>query len=87
MTIQELGSLGELIAAIATVITLAYLALQIRQSAKVTGQSAVHSSIESGTQPRGTGRQRPLRHPRLKLDGTTALAFSSRLVMRRVSRL
>ena len=48
MTIQELGSLGELIAAIATVITLAYLALQIRQSAKVTGQSAVHSSIESG---------------------------------------
>ena len=48
VTIQELGSLGELIAAIATVITLAYLALQIRQSAKVTGQSAVHSSIESG---------------------------------------
>ena len=30
MTIQELGSLGELIAAIATVATLIYLALQIR---------------------------------------------------------
>ena len=32
MTIQDLGSLGELIAAIATVGTLAYLAVQIRQS-------------------------------------------------------
>ncbi len=48
MTIQELGSLGELIAAIATVITLAYLAIQIRQSAKVTRQAAVHSGVESG---------------------------------------
>ena len=32
MTIQDLGSVGELVAAIATVATLAYLALQIRQS-------------------------------------------------------
>lgn len=48
MTIQDLGSLGELIAAIATVITLAYLAMQIRQSAKATRQAAVHSGVESG---------------------------------------
>ena len=34
MTIQELGSLGELVAAIATVATLGYLALQIRQSSE-----------------------------------------------------
>ncbi len=34
MTIEQLGSLGELIAAIATVITLAYLAFQIRQGAR-----------------------------------------------------
>lgn len=34
MTIQELGSLGELVAAIATVVTLAYLALQIRQNTR-----------------------------------------------------
>ena len=34
MTIQELGSIGELVAAIATVATLAYLALQIRQNTK-----------------------------------------------------
>lgn len=32
MTIQDLGSIGELIAAIATVATLAYLAVQIRQN-------------------------------------------------------
>lgn len=35
MTIQELGSLGELIAAIATVVTLAYLAVQIRQNTRL----------------------------------------------------
>jgi hypothetical protein len=32
MSIQELGSLGELIAAIATVFTLVYLAVQINQN-------------------------------------------------------
>jgi hypothetical protein len=34
MSIEQLGSLGELIAAVATVITLAYLAFQIRQGAR-----------------------------------------------------
>ena len=34
MTIQDLGSIGELVAAIATVMTLAYLALQIRQNTR-----------------------------------------------------
>lgn len=34
MTIQDLGSLGELIAAIATVATLGYLAIQIRQNTR-----------------------------------------------------
>ena len=35
MTIQELGNLGELIAAIATIATLVYLALQIRRNTAV----------------------------------------------------
>ena len=48
MSIQDLGSIGELIAAIAIVITLAYLAVQIRQSAKATRQAAFHSAVESG---------------------------------------
>ena len=36
MSIQDLGSLGELIAAAATIATLFYLAVQIRQSTKAT---------------------------------------------------
>jgi hypothetical protein len=32
VTIQDIGSIGELVAALATVATLAYLALQIRQN-------------------------------------------------------
>jgi hypothetical protein len=35
VTIQELGSIGEFVAAIATLVTLAYLAFQIRQSTRV----------------------------------------------------
>ena len=44
MTIQDLGSLGELIAAIATVVTLAYLALQIRRNTIVTKGEADRAS-------------------------------------------
>ena len=44
MSIQELGSLGELIAAIATVATLIYLAAQIRQNTKAVRSSALESS-------------------------------------------
>ena len=39
MSIQDLGALGELVAAIATVVTLAYLALQIRQNTKSPNES------------------------------------------------
>ena len=39
MTIQELGSLGELIAAIATVVTLIYLATQIRHNHRALADS------------------------------------------------
>ena len=40
MTIQELGSIGELIAAVATIATLVYLALQIKGSAAATRAEA-----------------------------------------------
>lgn len=36
MTIQQLGSVGEFVAAIATLVTLAYLAFQIRQNTRVS---------------------------------------------------
>ncbi len=52
MSIQDLGSLGELIAAIATIITLVYLAIQIRQnttsSRTATYQNIVSTGLELG---------------------------------------
>ena len=46
MTVQDLGSIGELVAAIATLGTLIYLALQIRQNTK-TQQSAIAQATTS----------------------------------------
>ena len=47
MTIQDLGSIGELIGAIATVATLAYLAIQIRSSTIAVRSTAAQSVHES----------------------------------------
>ena len=47
MTIQDLGSIGEFVAAVATVITLGYLALQIRQNTRAVRGSTIHSMTES----------------------------------------
>ena len=47
MTIQELGSLGELVAAIATVATLIYLALQIRRNTQATRAGSFHAISDS----------------------------------------
>jgi hypothetical protein len=40
VTVQDLGSIGELVAAVATIATLAFLAVQIRQSNKAARTSA-----------------------------------------------
>jgi hypothetical protein len=47
VTIQDLGSIGELIGAIATVATLAYLAIQIRGSTIAVRATAAQSAHES----------------------------------------
>jgi hypothetical protein len=47
MTIQDLGSLGELIAAMATIATLAYLAVQIRQNTHTVRAASTTAHIES----------------------------------------
>jgi len=47
MTIQDLGSIGELVAAIATIATLAYLAIQIRQNTHTVRAAATTAHIES----------------------------------------
>jgi hypothetical protein len=50
MTIQDLGSLGELVAAGATLATLIYLALQIRQNTNATRANSFHSISDSMNQ-------------------------------------
>ena len=46
MTIQELGSIGEFVAAIATIGTLFYLGYQIRESSKVDKGQSYHIAVE-----------------------------------------
>ena len=48
MTLQDLGSIGELIGAVATVATLAYLALQIRSNSKITRSAALQATLDGG---------------------------------------
>lgn len=46
MTIQDLGSIGEFIAAIATLITLIYLATQIRHNTATARASTLQSAVQ-----------------------------------------
>ena len=46
MTIEDLGNIGDLIAAIATVVTLLYLAQQIRRSTKSVEGTSSHAIVE-----------------------------------------
>ena len=55
MTIQELGSLGELIGAIATVATLVYLALQIRANTKISKTASLQGLLD-GSRDRTVAR-------------------------------
>ena len=54
MTLQDLGSIGEFVAAIATLATLVYLALQIRQNTKssrsATYQAATRDILQAADQ-------------------------------------
>jgi len=59
VTIQDLGSIGEIIGAVATVATLLYLALQIRQGTAATRQTSLYQAIESGQQLRMEFVQNP----------------------------
>ncbi len=52
MTIAELGSLGELLAAIATIVTLIYLALQLRQNTAAL-RTASRQAIVAGMRDHG----------------------------------
>ncbi len=47
MTIQDFGSLGELVAAVATIATLAYLAMQIRQNTRAVRATSHQAATDS----------------------------------------
>ncbi len=49
MTIQDLGSIGELVAAIATVVTLVYLAIQIRANTTAIKAEGRRAGLAAGT--------------------------------------
>jgi hypothetical protein len=60
MTLQDLGSIGEFVGAIATVATLAYLAMQLRQnsvqlreSSRMAQMSSIDRTVESFSRYRG----------------------------------
>lgn len=48
LTIQELGSIGELVGALATIATLVYLATQINQNTKATRLSSLQRTLDGG---------------------------------------
>ncbi len=47
MTLQDLGSIGEFVAAIATLLTLIYLAAQIRQNTRAVRSTAFQQVVDS----------------------------------------
>ncbi len=47
VTLQDLGSIGEFVAAIATLVTLVYLALQIRQNTRSVRSSSFHAAASA----------------------------------------
>ena len=57
MTLQDIGSVGELVGAIATVATLAYLAVQIRHNTRGLDQNSVLMRMSFESQLRGEGQQ------------------------------
>ncbi len=48
MTLGDLGNLGEFVGAIAVVVSLLYLATQIRQNSRIVRSTTHHASISSG---------------------------------------
>jgi hypothetical protein len=50
VSIQDLGSIGEIVGAVATVATLLYLAVQIRHSARLLESSIVNSTRDAGNE-------------------------------------
>jgi hypothetical protein len=59
LNLQDLGNLGEFVGAIAVVVTLAYLALQIRQNTRALGHAEQRAILEDGNNWRANLIQDP----------------------------
>ena len=81
MTFQDLGSIGELIAAIATLITLAYLALQLKQNTTaLKSQTFQQSSMDMSLTANSISSDGDLAKIIIKAEnGLTALSSDERL--------
>jgi hypothetical protein len=73
VTIQDLGSIGELIAAIATVATLVYLAIQIRQNTVSNRDASVRSTHDMILRVNTPARGRFTTPPAVALVGIARL--------------
>ena len=63
MSIQDLGSIGEFIAAIATLVTLVYLAMQIRHNTRALHQTSERTIEEHASR----WRENLIQHPERSL--------------------
>ena len=81
MTFQDLGSIGELIAAVATLITLAYLALQLKQNTTaLKSQTFQQSSMDMSLTANSISSDGDLAKIIIKAEnGLTALSSDERL--------
>ncbi len=59
LNLEDLGNLGEFVGAIAVVVTLAYLALQIRQNTRALGHAEQRAILEDGNNWRANLIQDP----------------------------
>ena len=50
MTLSDLGNIGEMLGGVAVLVTLVYLALQIRQNTRTMRSAAHHSANQLGVQ-------------------------------------
>lgn len=81
MTFQDLGSIGELIAAVATVLTLGYLAIQLRQNTRaLRSQTFQQSSMDMSLTANAISSDKDLASIIIKAaDGLKALSDVERL--------
>ena len=81
MTLQDLGNLGEFVSAIAVVVTLVYLALQIRHNTRALGHAEGRAILEDGN----TWRAKLIQDPEIAKLYRRAFSIRTPLIRSRSS--